>query len=52
MTVASEHDDYLEYTREWIGKVNRGGLFPLNSGAYTLFIEIEKEVCATPAAYM
>ena len=52
MAVASEHDDYLQYTREWIDKVNRGGLFPLNCGAYTLFIEIEKEVRATLAAYM
>ena len=41
MAVASEHDDYLQYTREWIDKVNRGGLFPLNCGAYTFAFATE-----------
>ena len=34
--------DFLEYTKEWIGKVNRGGLFPLNNQTFTLFVGIEK----------
>ena len=26
----NEHDDLLSYTKEWINKVDRGGLFPIN----------------------
>ena len=44
MAVESEHTDIFEYTKEWINKVNRGGLFPLNDITYQLFIAIEKEV--------
>jgi coiled-coil and C2 domain-containing protein 1 len=32
MAVGSEDtSDFLEYTKVWINKVNRGGLFPLNN---------------------
>ena len=45
MAVVSEEDlDYLSYTKLWMEKVNRGGLFPLNYQTFKLFIEIEKMV--------
>ncbi len=44
MAVHSEHDNLLEYTKEWIGLVNRGGLFPLNNTTFLLFVNIEKQV--------
>ena len=31
----------LEYTREWIDKVNRGGLFDVSDEAFHLFVAIE-----------
>ena len=31
----------LDYTREWIDKVNRGGLFYVHNNAYNIFISIE-----------
>ena len=39
-----DHEDLVTYTKEWIGKVNHGGLFPLNNLAYIFFIAVEKEV--------
>ena len=36
-------EDFLSYTREWLEKVNRGGLFPLNDETF-VFCVIEKEV--------
>lgn len=42
MAVAGEGDDILSYTRKWMEKVNRGGLFPINDDTFHLFIEIEK----------
>ena len=30
MAVEGEGDDVLTYTRNWIDKVNRGGLYPIN----------------------
>lgn len=44
MAVESEQTDVFEYVKEWITKVNRGGLFPLNDISYQLFIAIEKEI--------
>ena len=44
MAVHSSHDELLEYTKEWIGRVNRGGLFPLNNTTFLLFVGIEKQV--------
>ena len=41
----NDHEsDLLGYTKSWIEKVNRGGLFPLNDETFYLFIEIEKKV--------
>ncbi len=31
MAVMGETTDFTQYTTEWIDKVNRGGLFPLNA---------------------
>lgn len=42
MAVGSDSSDFLEYTKEWISKVNRGGLFPLNNQTFLLFSEVEK----------
>ena len=44
MAVVGESTEFLDYTREWLSKVNRKGLFPLNDETFRLFIEIE--VCA------
>ena len=54
MAVRSEHEnvDFLAYTREWMDKVNRGGLFPLNDATYQFFISIEKEVRVLLPTYM
>ena len=46
MAVEGEGDDVLTYTRNWIDKVNRGGLYPINDSSFQLFVEIEKEVRA------
>ena len=49
MAVVSETSDFLEYTKEWISKVNRGGLFPLNDMTFLMFVAIEKQVrCLLP----
>ena len=37
-------EDFLSYTREWLEKVNRGGLFPLNDETFGFFVLLEKEV--------
>ena len=44
MAVEGEGDDVLTYTRNWIDKVNRGGLYPINDSSFQLFVEIEKKV--------
>lgn len=41
MAVTGEESSFLEYTRDWISKVNRGGLFEINDTAFSLFREIE-----------
>ena len=40
MAVRSEcnSENLLDYTKEWIDKVNRGGLFPLNDVTYRFFV--------------
>ena len=43
MAVASESDgDVLDYTKEWMEKVNRGGLFPPNNVTFQMFVGIEQ----------
>ena len=42
--IEGEGDDVLTYTRNWIDKVNRGGLYPINDSSFQLFVEIEKKV--------
>ncbi len=37
MSVGSGSNDFLEYTKEWMSRVNRGGLFPLNDQTFLLF---------------
>ena len=44
LAVSSGQEDFLEYTREWMEKVNRGGLVPLNNTTFSLFVSIEKRV--------
>ena len=41
MAVNGEEESFLEYTREWSSKVNRGGLFEINDTSFTVFREIE-----------
>lgn len=47
-TVADEGDrsdrDFFDYTKRWIDKVNRGGLFPLNNITHQFFVKIEQLV--------
>ena len=44
MAVVSSHTDFLQYTTEWITKLNRGGLFPVNNQTFMFFSTIEKIV--------
>ena len=37
-------DDLLTYTRVWLEKVNRGGLFPLNDKTLQFFTTVEEKV--------
>jgi hypothetical protein len=41
MRVVGLAASFLDYTREWVDKVNRGGLFYVSDGAYNLFVAIE-----------
>ena len=41
LAVEGERDDVLTYTRKWFDLVNRGGLYPINDAAFTLFVNIE-----------
>ena len=41
MAVNGDESDFLQYTRSWLEKVNRGGLFEINDLAYQLFKEVE-----------
>ena len=44
MAVNGEDSTLLEYTTQWVSKVNRGGLFEINDMAYLLFREIENNL--------
>ena len=41
MHAAGPTTSLLDYTREWVDKVNRGGLFDVSDEAYNLFVAIE-----------
>ncbi len=41
---SDENHDFLEYTKSWIDKVNRGGLFSVNNETFNLFIAVETSV--------
>ena len=41
MAINGDESDFLQYTRGWLEKVNRGGLFEVNDLAYQSFKEIE-----------
>ena len=41
MAINGEESSFLEYTTEWVHKVNRGDLFEVNDTAFSLFREIE-----------
>lgn len=41
MHVTGPASSLLDYTREWVDKVNRGGLFYVSDNAYSLFVAIE-----------
>ena len=44
MAVESDFCDFLDYTKDWIDMVNRGGLFPLNDITFELFVAVERRV--------
>lgn len=41
MHVVGPDTSFLDYTREWVEKLNRGGLFCVSDTVYNLFIAIE-----------
>ena len=46
MAVKYENDqesDLLGYTKSWIEKVNRGGLFPLNDETFTYLLRLKRK---------
>ena len=45
MAAVSDNSEFLDYTKEMISKVDRGGLFPLNDATFALFTAIEKQTC-------
>ena len=44
MAVNGDDSDFLQYTKNWLEKVNKGGLFEVNDLAYQLFKEIELNI--------
>ena len=44
MAVNGEESSLLDYTRNWVLQINRGGLFEINDMTYSLFQEIEMKV--------
>ena len=41
MAVEGQCESYLNYTRDWVERVNRGGLFRVNDTAYSFFVCLE-----------
>ena len=53
MAVFGDTSDFTKYTTEWLEKVNRRGLFPLNDTSFIFFVAIENVVCRTlPKQYI
>ena len=44
MAVEGTETSYLDYTKEWIERVNRGGLFRVNDKAFVFFTHLELRV--------
>ena len=44
MAVVGQEESILDYTRQWMARINRGGLFPLNDLTHCFFIAIEAMV--------
>jgi hypothetical protein len=44
MMLHNYDDDLFQYTRCWLEKVNRSGLFPLNNQTLQFFIKVEEKV--------
>ena len=42
MTVTSQETDFTQYTSDWFHKINQGGLFLVNDGTFTFFVDVEK----------
>ena len=40
-TEDDDHDDYLSYTKAWIEKINRGGLYIISDDVYLVFKSME-----------
>ena len=40
----SNQTDFLEFTKFWLDKVNRGGLFSISNETFSLFIAVERSV--------
>ena len=49
MAVVGDESSFYNYTKEWIGLVDRGGLFNVNDCAYTFFKSVKIETrCILP----
>lgn len=44
MAVDGEGSSYLDYSKEWIKAVNRGGLFQVNDKTFEFFVDLEMRV--------
>ena len=41
MSVEGPESSLLDYTKEWMARINRGGLFDISDEGYSLFVAIE-----------
>ena len=44
MSSDNDADDFLAYTRAWIDKVNRGGLFSLSDDSFRFFVYMKRKL--------
>jgi len=42
MAVAGDQSSFLDYTKQWVSRINRGGLFQVSDDTYMFFKEVEK----------